>query len=91
MYGYWEMVGAFVIPGALAEALVYATCQEMYFQYSPIQPYLAGFREKMNLTEWMRSLQSVAECSEASRARLTIMRANVARIKEIRMQQGTAR
>ena len=60
-------------------------------QNSPMELYLAGFREKMNLTEWMRSLQSVAECSEASRARLTIMRANVARIKEIRMQQGTAR
>ena len=63
----------------------------MYFQYSQIQPYVAGFREKMNLPEWMRSLQSVAECSEASRARLTTMRADVARTKEIRMQQGTAR
>ena len=91
VYGYWDMVAAFVVHGALDEALIFDTCQEMYFQFQKIQPYLAGFREKMNLPEWMRSLQSVAECSEASRARLTTMRANVAWIKEIRMQQGTAR
>jgi hypothetical protein len=46
------MVAAFVSSGALDEKLVYYTCQEMYFQYAKIQPYLAEFRDKMNLPEF---------------------------------------
>jgi hypothetical protein len=84
VYGYWDMVSAFVIHGALAEQLVYDTCQEMYFQYSKIQPYLAGFREQMNLPEFLRSLQAVAEYSEESRARVKVMRENIARIADMR-------
>lgn len=91
VYGYWDMVSAFVIHGALAEQLVYDTCQEMYFQYSKIQPCLEGFREKMNLPEWMRSLQSVAECSEASRARVKVMRGNLARIVEARREKSAGK
>ncbi len=88
VYGYWDMVSAFVIHGALAEPLVYDTCQEMYFQYSKIQPYLDGFRAQMNLPEWMRSLQSVAECSERSRARVTLMRENISRIAAARQKES---
>jgi hypothetical protein len=84
VYGYWDMVSGFVIHGALSEPIVYDTCQEMYFQYSKIRPYLDGFREKMNLPEWRRSLQSVAECSEQSRARVKVMRENVSRIAATR-------
>ena len=40
VYGYWGMVCAFVRHGMLSEPLVYDTCQEMYFQYAKIQPYL---------------------------------------------------
>ena len=32
VYGYWDMVAAFVEHGALDARLVYDTCQEMYFQ-----------------------------------------------------------
>jgi hypothetical protein len=87
VYGYWDMVSAFVVHGALSEAMVHDTCQEMYFQYSKIQPHLEGFREKMNLPEWMRSLQSVAECSEQSRARVKLMRENIDRIAAVRRQK----
>src|SRR3954469_22693944 len=37
VYGYWEMVAAFVTSGALDGSLLYNTCQEMYFQYAKIQ------------------------------------------------------
>lgn len=89
VYGYWDMVSAFVIHGALSEPMIYDTCQEMYFQYSKIQPYLDQFREKMNLPEWMRSLQSVAECSEQSRARIDVMRENIDRIRAVRREKKT--
>ena len=84
VYGYWDMVSAFVLNGALTEKLVYNTCQEVYFQYAKIQPYLAEFREKMNLPEWMVSLEQVVDGSERGRTRLTHMRENLAAMAEVR-------
>ena len=39
VYGYWDIVAAFVEHGALDAKLVHDTCQEMYFQYAKIQPW----------------------------------------------------
>jgi hypothetical protein len=73
VYGYWDMVCAFVKHGVLTEGLVYDTCQEMYFQYAKIQPYLKQFRKQMNLPEWMENLESVIEGSAKGRARIATM------------------
>jgi hypothetical protein len=73
VYGYWDMVAAFVSNGALDAQLVYDTCQEMYFQYAKIQPYLAEFRQKMNLPEFLISIERLIEGSEAGRRRLDVM------------------
>jgi hypothetical protein len=73
VYGYWDMVCAFVLHGMLSEALVYDTCQEMYFQYAKIQPHLRGFRKKLNLPEWMQSIEKVVEGSAKGRKRLAAM------------------
>jgi hypothetical protein len=70
VYGYWDIVAAFVVHGALDEALVYDTCQEMYFQFAKIQPHLAGFRQKMNLPEFLKSIESVVEGSQERRTRV---------------------
>ena len=69
VYGYWDMVAAFVVHGALDEALIFDTCQEMYFQFEKIQPYLAGFREKMNLPEFLRSIETVVVGAQERRTR----------------------
>ena len=84
VYGYWDMVAAFVLNGALDAQLVYDTCQEMYFQYAKIQPYLAGFREKMNLPEFVISIERLIEGSETGRRRLGVMRKNLSAIANIR-------
>jgi hypothetical protein len=84
VYGYWDMVAAFVLSGALTEPLVYRTCQEMYFQYAKIQPHLAEFRRQMNLPEFMQNIQTVVEGSEAGRKRLTDMRNNLEAIAKAR-------
>lgn len=86
VYGYWDMVAAFVASGALESRLVYDTCQEMYFQYAKIQPYLAEFRRQMNLPEWMISIQHLIEDSEAGRTRLATMRKNLASVSGIHTQ-----
>lgn len=84
VYGYWDMVAGFVKHGALVAALVYDTCQEMYFQYAKIQPYLTEFREKMNLPEWMSNLERLIEASPEGRARIATMQKNLAAIANAR-------
>ena len=88
VYGYWDMVAAFVQHGALDAGLVYDTCQEMYFQYAKIQPHLAGFRKKMNLPEVLISIERVVEGSKAGRARVAAMRKNLGAIADVRAGQG---
>ena len=94
VYGYWDMVAAFVRHGALDAALdaalVYDTCQEMYFQYAKIQPHLVGFRKQMNLPEWMSSLERLVEGSKAGRKRLATMQKNLAAIGATRSAQASA-
>jgi|SRR5215469_575399 len=87
VYGYWDMVCAFVLHGVLSEALVYDTCQEMYFQFAKIHPYLRGFREAMNLPEWMQSLEKVAAGSPRARKRLGTMRASLDQMAEFKEVQ----
>jgi len=86
VYGYWDMVCAFVLHGMLSEPLVYDTCQEMYFQFAKIHPYLKGFRQKINLPEWMQSLE-VAAGSPRGRKRLALMRANLEQMGKLKAQQ----
>jgi hypothetical protein len=90
VYGYWDMVAAFVSSGALDAGLVYDTCQEMYFQYAKIQPYLAEFRKKMNLPEFLISIERVVEGSDAGRGRIQTMRKNLAAIAEVRGRSQAA-
>ena len=90
VYGYWDMVAAFVHNGALTPTLVYDTCQEMYFQYAKIQPYLAEFRQKMNLPEWMINIERLIEGSDSGRERIATMRKNLAAIAEARSRQPPA-
>src|SRR5271168_2257672 len=69
VYGYWDMVAAFVVHGALDESLISDTCQEMYFQFEKIQPYLAGFREKMNLPQFLKSMETVVVGAQQRQSR----------------------
>jgi hypothetical protein len=89
VYGYWDMVAAFVASGALDAGLVYDTCQEMYFQYAKIQSYIPEFRQKMNLPEWMISIEHLIEGSEPGRARLATMQKSLAAIAAARTQPVT--
>ena len=87
VYGYWDMVCAFVRYGILSEALVYDSCQEMYFQYAKIQPHLQGFRRKMNLPEWMQSIEKVVEGSAKGKKRLVAMQASLESMRRQRQNQ----
>jgi hypothetical protein len=88
VYGYWDMLAAFVQSGALDAALVYNTCQEMYYQYAKIQPYLPDIRKKLNLPEYLISIERVVEGSKASRERLASMQKNLAAMAVARAAQA---
>jgi len=90
VYGYWDMVAAFVLHGALSEALLYDIAQEMYFQWAKIAPYLTEFRERMNLPEWMRSIERVVSGSAGGRSRLETMRRNIDAMTKMRDGSGQA-
>jgi hypothetical protein len=87
VYGYWDMLSAFVLSGALDEALVYATCQEMYFQYAKIQPFLGDIRKKLGLPEFLISIERVIEGSKTGRERLSAMRKSLAAMAAVRAAQ----
>jgi len=91
VYGYWDMVAAFVVHGALDEALIFDTCQEMYFQFEKIQPYLAGFREKMNLPEFLRSIETVVVGAQERRTRaVTKAKTKPAKVRPDPQEPATA-
>jgi hypothetical protein len=84
------MVCAFVKHGTLSEALVFDTCQEMYFQYAKIRPYLKEFRKRMALPEWMENLEGVIEGSAKGRTRVAAMKKSLERMQEARGKQASA-
>jgi hypothetical protein len=88
VYGYWDMVAAFVEHGALDAMLVHDTCQEMYFQYAKIQPWLPEFRKQMNLPEWLISVERLIEGSKAGRKRLATMQKSLAAMAHVRATQA---
>ena len=91
VYGYWDMVCAFVLNGMLSEALVYDTCQEMYFQYARIQPHLRAFRKRLTLPEWMQSIEKVVEGSAKGRKRLAAMLASLETMRQQKLQKQRAK
>jgi len=91
VYGYWDMVCAFVLHGMLSEPLVYDTCQEMYFQYAKLQPHLWGFRKKLNLPEWMQSIEKVVEGSAKGRKRLAAMQENLENMRRLKLEKTSRR
>ncbi|MBB5331017.1 DUF4760 domain-containing protein [Tunturiibacter gelidoferens] len=84
VYGYWQMVAAFVKSGALDAELLYDTCPEMYFQYAKIQPYLAQFRQEMDLPEFVINVEQLVEGSRTGRKRLESMQKGLAALAETR-------
>jgi hypothetical protein len=90
VYGYWDVVAAFVVHGALDEALVFDTCQEMYFQFAKVQPYLAEFRRRMNLPEFLKSIEKVVEDSKERQTRIASKGKNLKQTVKVHPQAPAA-
>jgi hypothetical protein len=86
VYGYWEMVAALVLHGALNAALVFDTCHEMYFVYAKIQPFLKQFREKTGMADFLVSLEKLVESSSKGRQRVATIQKRQAGRAKVRSQ-----
>ena len=80
VYGYWEMAAALVVHGTLNALLVYDTCQEMYFVYGKIQPFLEEFRQKSGMPDFLSNLQKVVEGSAEGHERLARVQKRLAQM-----------
>jgi hypothetical protein len=88
--GYWEMAAALVVHGTLNPLLVYDTCQEMYFVYAKIQPFLEEFRQKSGMTEFFSNVQKVVEGSAEGRERVARLQKRQAEMARQRAEAATA-
>jgi hypothetical protein len=70
VYGYWEMAAALVTHGTLNPLLAYDTCQEMYFAYAKIQPFIEGFRAASGTPDFLVNVQKVVEGTAEGRERV---------------------
>jgi hypothetical protein len=70
VFGYWEMVASLIVHGTLNPVLAYDTCQEMFFVYSIVAPYLAEVREKGGMPEFFKNVQKVVEGSPEGKERI---------------------
>jgi len=70
--GYWDMVAALVLHGALNEDLFLqpGICGEMFFIFAKVHPFLKEVREKMNNPEIFVNIEKVATRSKLARNRL---------------------
>ena len=64
--------------GTLNSALVFDTCQEMYFVYAKIQPFIAVLREKLGAPDFLANVQKLVEGSEEGRQRVSRLQARIA-------------
>lgn len=90
VFGYWEMVAALVVHGTLNSLLVYDTCQEMYFVYAKVQPFLEEFRQKSGMTEFLGNVQKVVEGSAEGRERVARLQKRQAEMARQRAETAKA-
>lgn len=88
--GYWEMVASFIVHGTLNSQLAFDTCQEMYFVYAKIQPFITVLREKIGTPEFLANVEKVAEGSEAGKQRVARLQARFAAMAKARAEAAVA-
>jgi hypothetical protein len=87
VYGYWDMVCAFVLHGALSEPLVYDTCQEMYFQFAKNPSAPEGVPSKNESSRMDAKPRKVTTGSPRGRKRLEAMRASLDQLARSKGEQ----
>jgi len=81
--GYWEMAAAMVLHGAVHEQLFLDTQPEMFLIFAKLVPYLKDFREKIQIPESMKQVETLVNRSEEGRKKLQAVTQRIARMRAL--------
>ena len=75
---YWDMAASFAVRGPLDAALLLESGGELIGVWALIEPFIAEFRERMQLPEYLRNLQEVVQHVEWAPRRVEWIKARLA-------------
>src|SRR5262249_16941073 len=81
--GYWGIAASLALNGAVNQKLFLdpSFCGEMFVVYVKLKPFLKQTRERMGSPRFLKNVEDLINSSKESRAWLTVMEMNVARMK----------
>ena len=80
---YWEMAAAMVLHGAVNEQLFLDTQPEMFLVFAKLAPYLKEFRERIQIPESMKKVETLVNRNEEGRKNLQAVTERIARMRTL--------
>lgn len=71
---YWDMAASFVLNGAIDEKMFNDANGEQWVVFAKIEPFLAGYREKMGNQAYLGSLEQLVMRAPGAKERLAMLR-----------------
>jgi hypothetical protein len=71
---YWDMASAFVLHGAIDEAMFNDANGEQHVVFSKIEPFIAEYRSRMGNPAYLGSLEKLVMKSPGARERMAALR-----------------
>lgn len=75
---YWDMAASLAVRGPLDPALLLESAGELIGVWAKIEPFMAEFREALNLPEFMRNLEEIIQRVDWAPGRLKWIQARLA-------------
>ena len=71
---YWDMAAAFVLHGAIDEALFNAANGEQHVVFAKIEPFIAEYRSRMGNPAYLGSLEALVMKTPGAKERMAMLR-----------------
>jgi hypothetical protein len=71
---YWDMASAFVVHGAIDEAMFNAANGEQHVVFAKIEPFIAEYRTRMGNPAYLNSLETLVMKTPGAKERMATLR-----------------
>ena len=71
---YWDMASAFVVHGAIDEAMFNAANGEQHVVFAKIEPFIAEYRSRMGNPAYLNSLETLVMKAPGAKERMATLR-----------------
>ncbi len=71
---YWDMASAFVLHGAIDEAMFNAANGEQHVVFAKIEPFIAEYRSRMGNPAYLNSLETLVMKTPGAKERMATLR-----------------